>query len=1040
MHEEPPDPLIKEVPGHLFTFEEKIWGLTLPQLLTDLGALTGSITLTGSLALLLRIVVCTVLTLLVILLVHGKAQGHPLGFWLYLYVRFKTMPARTTWQPRGALSSPQVAPRGKRLPSVQATWIPVDSYEQGVMGQHEQRKQAEVARYWTVLEVEGRNVRLLLQHEQVRIFRRFETFLTGLEFHLQFLSFTEQIDPRTAPPMLIQHEALASLAATPHLQAFQRASLQVQEQQMSVCTRTRHFVVVSASAAEAALRSPDGTARSPLTLLWRMATLQRPPAVSRTEVLDQLRIRTSVVTKALQQVDLRVLPLKDEHLLQLFAHCLAPGASLPTFVPELLAEPALPAPLAGQPEAKRPGAPTSGTAEPMPSQGTKARTQAAHSRTNPPAAVSSSASGQRSRAAGTAQHAGQKHTKQYRKRISGLHGTFHYTSLNEQGRFEAGVLDVADLLAPSRVEVRPDVIEVHARNQLRYLRTFTVTGYGHHLLCGWVNDLADLGLPMLISSHFEPMDSRFMVTKLEQHLTKLESQRLADQKTLRITKADQSIEAEQIRHVSRALASKRLKIFDVSMTICIHAGSLERLEQRSRYLLSHLRDMHIQARPAIRQQDQAWQACLPVSLDILQNWSKLPSDVAATFLPGASGVIGTPTGAFLGVTGSGLARRPVYFNPWSRDKKVPNPHVVIIGESGMGKSWLGKTMVTGLLGLGIADVVVLDKDDDYLPLHEKLHGESQRYNLARGCPINLFDLPFGPQDVDPDDPADLLAEFCDNVLLTGLALLVTDDETRLSKSEEAYLMQVARATYASKGITSEAICRDPTTLLRPAPTLTDFIERMKSIPASAEGMRQSLLERLEKASYLFQGGQTSIAIDKPLTIFSIKEMDDKWYALMTYAVQNFLMRHRALKRDERYLAYVVEEASYLLRHPAGRRYLESASRGFRKLGIALITLSQHPRDFLEAGQVVLSNAGTVFFLGMERTAAEKLHLAEELERMIVDGIPGQCVMRVGNEYAPLMVWSNPVYRALFTTDPAERRAIRQKKRGRAVELTGGIVG
>ena len=149
---------------------------------------------------------------------------------------------------------------------------------------------------------------------------------------------------------------------------------------------------------------------------------------------------------------------------------------------------------------------------------------------------------------------------------------------------------------------------------------------------------------------------------------------------------------------------------------------------------------------------------------------------------------------------------------------------------------------------------------------------------------------------------------------------------------------------------------------------------------------------------------------------------------MTYVVQNFLMRHRALKQDDRYLAYIVEEASYLLRNAAGRRYLERGSRGFRKLGIAQITLSQHPRDFLEAGQVVLSNAGTVFYLGMERNAVEQLHLAEELERVLIEGIPGQCVVRIGNEYAPLTIWSNPVYRAIFTTDPAERRALRKHQR------------
>src|SRR5579875_1636304 len=89
MQEEPTNPLVKEVPGHLFKFEETIWGMTLQQLLTDLGVLTGSITLTGVLPLALRIIVCALLSVGALSLVHGKAQRHPLGFWLYLCLREK---------------------------------------------------------------------------------------------------------------------------------------------------------------------------------------------------------------------------------------------------------------------------------------------------------------------------------------------------------------------------------------------------------------------------------------------------------------------------------------------------------------------------------------------------------------------------------------------------------------------------------------------------------------------------------------------------------------------------------------------------------------------------------------------------------------------------------------------------------------------------------------------------------------------------------------------------------------------------------------
>ena len=1013
MHEHKEHPLVKEVPGHLFQFEEKIFGMSLTQLLSDIGAGIGILSITTGLPLVARIAVSLLLAIPVLILVHGKAQDQTLLHWLYLYGRQLFIPKHTAWQSFDELAAARK--RKGRVPAVQTTWVALNSLEGGIAGYSEPGgKGGARGRYWVILECEGRNIRYLPEADQVRAFGRFESFLTGLEFQLQFISHTEQVQVANYKPLRLQKQALFRLAQTPRLALLQQASIAHQESHLHNCTITRHFVVVSASAREEAARQAIGSAPGGvLTFLWKLIWRPKRVEVSREHVLDQLRIRISVVKKILQQLEVRAWLLDDADLLKQFTSCLAPGADIPSFAPEVIGEAAEAAiALASHPEASLP---------------------AAHEATEHPQA-------QHQTAFHKSQLAAKAGRRAYKKRLRGLHGTFVYTSRHEQARFEAGVVRLADLVAPSRIAVLPDVLEVDVRGKTRYQRYFHLTGYGHQLLCGWVGDLSELGLPMVITSAFTPIDSDVMIKKLEMQLVKLESRRLADQKTLRISKASQNIEAEQVRRVTHALASRRMKVFMVQMTIGIHAGSRERLEQRTNYLLSHLRHRQLKVRPATRRQEAAWQATLPTcppqtELDLLVN---LPSDVLSTFLHCSSGVIGTPTGVFLGFTGSGASRRPVFFNPWSEDKKIPNPHVVIVGETGMGKSFTGKVFVTGIMGMGIADVVVLDRDDDYLPLHEFLRNESQRYNLARGCPLNFFDIPFGPKDVDPDDPGDLLAEYIDNQLLTGLTLLICDVDTRLSKIEEAYLMHVARNAYAAKGITNEAIRHDPGTLLRPMPTLSDFIEMTHATPASSEGMHASLIERLEKASYLF-GGQTSVSLEKPLTVFSIHELDEKWYPLMTFTVQNFLMRHRALRQDERYLAYVVEEASYMLKHPAGRKYLESGSRGFRKLGIAQFTLSQHPREFLQEGAVILNNAGTAFYLGMQPSAVQELRLSPELERTLTEAVPGQVVMRCGNEYAAVTIATSPKHRVIFTTDPQERRLLRERARERKIEEAQALV-
>jgi len=976
-------PLIKTVPGHLLQFEEKIFGMSLTQLLSDLGALFGTLALTESLPLLPRIASDALIMIVVLVLVHGKVGDSTMLSWLVLLGRFRFLPKETVWRPEGTLIK-----KGEQG-SVQDYWIHLHELDHAMAGMSTARKNRQPnATSWVIFEVESlQQVRFLAEAEQVRIYGRFKLFLDGLGFPLKCISLVETAHPERDPALVAQREVLSQLATTPHLQKLQQESLQYQQGRLPHCTTIRHLMIVSVSTSELERLRSDGTSHTLLRRFCELFLPKKVPEVTPEQVKHELRIRISIVKKALQQLDVHATLLDDTNILQAYASCLAPGMHLPAFAVEVLGE-------GEEPYTATPSGEHKGTGD---------------SRTivRGPTCVPGKPSNSRI----------------WKKRITGLSRPFVYTSANNQAHFEQRVR-VADVIAPSHVTLLKDAVAVTVGDEKRYQRYYEVIGFAPELMCGWQQELTALGLPMIITTRYQPIASAMMIKKLEVHLTKLQSQQLADHKTLRITKADQKVEAEQVRAVIDALARKKLTIFAVQMVIGIHASSLERLEQRAHYLLSHLRDLQLRVRSLSWCHDRAWQASLPTDFVWLDAYTNLPSDVLSTFLNWSRGTIGTPTGAYIGTTGSGFSECPVYVNPWDAHKRLPNPHVVICGESGMGKSWLVKTLILGLLCTKIADAVVLDRDGDYDAIHDYLHGESQRFNLAGACPVNIMDLPYGPADVNLDDSSDILAECIDNHLLVGLSLLYGEP---LTKAQEAYLTHAARETYAAKGITFEAIRHDPQTLLREPPVFADLIAAMKHVPVSSASVREALLERFETVAHLFPG-QTTVQIECPLTIFNINKLDEKWYPLMIYVVQNFLQRHRALRRDDRYLAYVVEEASYMLKHPAGKRYLESGSRGFRKLGIAQFTLSQHPADFLEEGQVIISNAGTCFFLGMQRHAAHKLQLAEELERVLEEGVSGQAVLRCGREYAALQVArQSPLHQAICTTDPRERRLLRQRR-------------
>ncbi|HEU5376923.1 MAG TPA: hypothetical protein VFV38_15915, partial [Ktedonobacteraceae bacterium] len=496
--------------------------MTLTQLLSDLGAGVGIIALTASVPLVPRIVVGVLLMIGVLILVHAKIGGYTMLYCLYLLGRTRFLPIQTVFR-----APSEEIPKGEPGP-VQESWIGLNALDRGAAGVLTPRKKRDYpdANYWVVFEVVSlQNVRFLAEAEQVRIYGRFKLFLDGLGFPLKFISLVETADAERDPALVAQRQVLSELTATPQFQRLQKESLKHQQGSLQHCTTTRHFVVVSASTSELVRLRADGTARSPLLRLFELLRLSKQPVVTPSQVKNELSIRVSIVKKALQQLDVHARLLNDSQALQAYASCLALGTHIPSFEVEVLM----------QREGRAGSSALSTQAEPLTVRSLEVERR--ETAGNGQAFAEKRASGET------------ESTRIWKKRITGLHRTFVYDSANKQPRVEQETVRLADLVAPSEITLLKDAVEVTVRGAKRYQRYYEIIGFAPELLCGWQEELTTLALPMILMSRCHPIDSRLMIKKLELHLTKLESQKLADQKALRLTKTDQKVEAEQVRAV-----------------------------------------------------------------------------------------------------------------------------------------------------------------------------------------------------------------------------------------------------------------------------------------------------------------------------------------------------------------------------------------------------------------------------------------------------------------------------------------------------------
>ena len=303
--------LSREVPTHLFKVEEKVFGLTIPQLLTMAIATTGvgALWYQLHLPLTVRLALIGVYAILAVALIFGKKHGYPLTDWLYLSLRFLIMPGKTIWYSRAtaaALAAEKRSPAA--YASVQDTWMDVLTIEDGCLGfrdpaaKKRRGKRQGVARYCVGLEVTGINVALYSVEAQARVYDAYQRFLNGLEFPLQVLSRITPIDSRNYEPLLQLEQQMQSLRGTPRLATLAQQNLRFLRQQLAACMQVRHFVIVSASAGEELLRGVDGKRPNLLTVLFTFAWMRKRRQQSNAQVKQQARLRAQAVQRGLSEV------------------------------------------------------------------------------------------------------------------------------------------------------------------------------------------------------------------------------------------------------------------------------------------------------------------------------------------------------------------------------------------------------------------------------------------------------------------------------------------------------------------------------------------------------------------------------------------------------------------------------------------------------------------------------------------------------------------------------------------------------------------
>jgi len=336
---------------------------------------------------------------------------------------------------------------------------------------------------------------------------------------------------------------------------------------------------------------------------------------------------------------------------------------------------------------------------------------------------------------------------------------------------------------------------------------------------------------------------------------------------------------------------------------------------------------------------------------------------------------------------------------------------VFVHNSGGGKSYMVKLEVMRSLMFD-TEVIIIDPENEYEALTHALGGEYIRFHFGTNTKLNPFDLSLLQR---PDQEGE--SELNQKILsLHGFFRVVMGE---LNPTEEALLDRALILSYKQKGITP-----DPATQKLEPPLMEDLY---KALIGMEEPLAKGLADRIEKfvkgSLVGIFDAQTNVQIRNPLTVFSIRDLEEAIRPIAMYLILDFIWTR--IRRDIKRRILVVDEAWYMMKFPDSALFLSSIAKRARKYYLGVTTITQDVEDFLsvDIGKTIIQNSSLQVLLKQSPAAIDKVaevfYLSEGEKHLLLAADIGEGLFFAGPAHAAIRIIASPEEHELATTKPQE---------------------
>ena len=572
--------------------------------------------------------------------------------------------------------------------------------------------------------------------------------------------------------------------------------------------------------------------------------------------------------------------------------------------------------------------------------------------------------------------------------------------------FEAGVLELKDIIAPSALKVTPREINLGEK----ILRSFFVISYPRFLHEGWFSPIINMDKVFDVSIFIHPIETSKILRQFQRKVAEVQSQIHSREEKGLVRDPVLDVAYQDLENLRDQLQQAQERLFDVGLYISIYGDSDIELDKAESEIKSILEAKLIYVKPALFQQEQGYKSTLPLGNDLLEVHSKLNSSPLSSLFPFTSFDLTSDKGILYGINRHNSSL--VLFDRFS----LENYNSVMFAKAGAGKSYATKLEILRTLMFD-TEVIVIDPEKEYEYIAEAAGGRYFNISLNSEHHINPFDLPVpGPGE----SASNILRSNIIN--LVGLFRLMMGG---LSAEEDAIIDRAITETYALKDITAESNFAN----VEP-PLMSDF-ELVLSGMEGGESFAQRLSKYTKGTWAGFINRPSNIDINRKFVVFSLRDMEDELKPIAMYIVTHYIwnaIRHELKKR-----LLVIDEAWWMMKSEDTASFLMGLVKRGRKYFLGVATITQDVGDFLKSpyGIPIITNSSIQILFKQSPTTIDELqktfNLTDEEKFLLLESDVGEGIFFAGLKHVAIKSISSYTEDQIITSDPSQILAIKKAR-------------